>query len=86
MANIDYYMQLESYIKQQHAEIQHNMALKLLEIEQQYKRFAILKPKITKDGNEWCVLYGEDLQSGIAGFGNTPHEAVMDWERQWNKN
>ena len=29
-----------------------------------------------KDGNQFCVLIGDDIQSGIAGFGNTPAEAV----------
>lgn len=31
-----------------------------------------------RDGNQWCALYGEDLQTGIAGFGNTPFLAMID--------
>ena len=31
-----------------------------------------------KDGNKWCALYGEDLQVGIAGFGDTPFMAMVD--------
>jgi len=38
-----------------------------------------------KDGNQWCALYGEDLQSGIAGFGNTPFLAMADLRDQLNK-
>lgn len=34
-----------------------------------------------RDGNQWCVLLGEDLQSGIAGFGDTPAKAMTDFER-----
>ena len=60
------------------------MSVELLETEQQYKRFAMLKPKVYKDGNKWCVLYGENIQDGVAGFGDTPHEAVIDWEVNWN--
>ena len=45
--------------------------------------FAMLKPSIQKDGNQWCVLYGEDLQVGIAGFGDSPHLAILDFNAQW---
>lgn len=34
--------------------------------------------RISKDGNQWCALIGEDLQSGIAGFGDTPSAAVFN--------
>lgn len=29
-----------------------------------------------KDGNEWCVLWGDEIQSGISGFGKTPMQAM----------
>lgn len=32
------------------------------------------------DGNQWCVLWGADLQAGIAGFGPTPIAAIRDFE------
>lgn len=38
-----------------------------------------------KDGNQWCALYGEDLQAGIAGFGNTPFLAMVDLRDRLNK-
>ena len=75
---------IESSQRQHHNEINHQMNVEILETEQQYKRFAMLKPKIHKDGNKWCVLYGENIQDGVAGFGDTPHEAVIDWEINWN--
>lgn len=31
---------------------------------------------ITQDGNQWCYLLGEDLQVGVAGFGDTPMAAA----------
>ena len=34
-----------------------------------------LSIKISLDGNQWCVLAGENLQEGFAGFGNTKEEA-----------
>ena len=30
-----------------------------------------------KDGDQWCVLYGDDLQSGICGFGKSPSQAML---------
>ncbi len=29
-----------------------------------------------KDGNKWCFLYGENIQEGICGFGDTIYEAA----------
>ena len=79
------YEEIESNQKQHHNEMLQQTKLNILETEQQYKRFAMLKPEVYKDGNKWCVLYGENIQDGIAGFGDTPHEAVIDWESNWNK-
>lgn len=70
------------YMLQQHAEIQQQMKIELLETEQQYKRFEMLKPRVHKDGDKWCVSYG-DMPEGVHGFGDTPHKAVLDWEVQW---
>ena len=41
--------------------------------------------KIYADGDRWCVLLGDDLQSGVAGFGKTRQSAVMDfWQNYLN--
>jgi hypothetical protein len=50
------------------AEAQHESAL-----------VAALKPQFGVDGNQFFFLYGEDLQSGIAGFGDTPRKAMLDF-------
>lgn len=44
-----------------------------------YRMFKALGAHITKDGNEWCALFGDDLQVGIAGFGKSPHDAILNW-------
>jgi len=45
-----------------------------------------LKPTFSKDGNQYCYLYGEDFMQGIAGFGSTVAEAVADFAKAyWNK-
>ena len=45
----------------------------------------VYKPKLTVDGNQWCALYGMNLQNGIAGFGSSPEKACEDFDRNWVK-
>ena len=52
---------------------------------EEFNLVAILKPKISIDGDRWCVLYGENLQDGVAGFGSSPRLAVYDFNRAWDK-
>lgn len=33
--------------------------------------------RISLDGSQWCALVGENLQEGIAGFGDTPLDAFI---------
>jgi len=37
-----------------------------------------LGAKLVKDGNQWCWLIGDDLQSGVAGYGDSPRDALDD--------
>jgi hypothetical protein len=43
----------------------------------------LYRPALSKDGNQWCALYGENLQDGVAGFGDTPEQAMADFDRAW---
>ena len=45
----------------------------------------LMRPYLCIDGNSWCALYGEDLQSGVAGFGNSPAKAMEDFDKNWYK-
>ena len=45
----------------------------------------LFKPKLSMDGNKWCVLYGENLQEGCAGFGDSPELAMRDFDAQWSR-
>jgi len=45
----------------------------------------LLRPRIFIDGNKWCALYGQNLQDGVAGFGDSPELAYQDFDRQWAK-
>lgn len=42
--------------------------------------FILLKPKLYKDGNSWCCLYGDNIQEGVVGFGDTPDKASIDFD------
>ena len=45
--------------------------------------FIILRPRLFPDGNQWCALLGEDLQSGVCAFGDTPAAATLEFDVQW---
>ena len=44
----------------------------------------LFRPTLSIDGNQWCALYGESLQCGVAGFGDSPANAMWDFDRNWN--
>ena len=39
-----------------------------------------LKPY--KDGNQWCVLAGNNIQEGICGFGDTIEDAICEFLKE----
>ena len=43
----------------------------------------IYKPKLFVDGDQWCALFGANLQDGVAGFGASPALAMWDFDNQW---
>jgi hypothetical protein len=45
----------------------------------------LYRPKLSIDGDQWCALYGEDLQCGVAGFGASPELAMFDFNKQFTK-
>lgn len=40
-------------------------------------------PVLSREGDQWSVLYGDDLQTGIAGFGKTAALAMEDFDKNW---
>ncbi len=44
----------------------------------------LYRPKLAADGTKWCALYGDDLASGVAGFGDTPAEAMHEFDKAWS--
>lgn len=45
--------------------------------------FMLLRPSMMQDGNMWCALYGDNIQDGVAGFGETPEKAAEDFDKNW---
>lgn len=43
----------------------------------------LMRPRVFPDGTEWCALYGDNLQEGVAGFGATPAKACEAFDLAW---
>lgn len=73
-ANLSHYVQMAS------AAIAESASIAAAE----YQRPSVLmRPAISIDGNQWCALYGDNLQDGVAGFGDTPAAAMIDFDKTW---
>ena len=38
-----------------------------------------------QDGDQWCVLWGLNLQVGICAFGDTPEAAIFAFDKAMNE-
>lgn len=55
-------------------------------VELDMRRPSVLyRPSLSIDGDKWCALYGENLQDGVAGFGDTPELAMLDFDQAWQQ-
>ncbi len=53
----------------------------------EYKRpSAVYRPVLSKDGDMWCALLGENIEVGVSGFGETPAKAMTEFDKAWNQN
>lgn len=43
------------------------------------------RPKMSRDGNMWIALYGDNLQVGVVGVGESPGEAMFHFDIEWEK-
>ena len=56
-------------------------AMTIQEVANEYLRPSVqYRPKLFPDGSVWCALYGEDLHSGVAGFGKSPDDAMRAFD------
>lgn len=44
----------------------------------------LMRPSLGPDGNKWSVLYGDNIMEGVAGYGDTPEEAMADFDKNWS--
>jgi hypothetical protein len=50
---------------------------------EQTRPSTLYKPTVSRDGNQWCALLGENLQVGVAGFGDSPAQAMYAFDLAW---
>ncbi|MAK86529.1 MAG: hypothetical protein CMK96_06225 [Pseudomonas sp.] len=65
------------YIKIQAAETELNTAIH----RQEFSLVALLGLSPKREGSQWCILWGDDLQTGVSGFGDTPTLAVYAFNK-----
>lgn len=47
----------------------------------------MLKPELSKDGNQFCFIYGKMPNDCVVGFGDTVGQAMYDFNKNfWNYN
>lgn len=63
-----------------HPHVQENIMMEKDGLDKRRKWVVILGLVPFRDGDQWCVLYGENLQEGIASFGKTPEEAIARFD------
>jgi hypothetical protein len=52
---------------------------------EQMRPSVLYRPTLSADGTMWCALLGDDLQVGIAGFGETPDRAMRAFDEAFLK-
>lgn len=68
------------------ANAQWNAANEASITEAERRRPSVLyRPTLSADGTKWCALFGDDLASGVAGFGDTPEDAMRAFDAAWHK-
>lgn len=80
--SIDADFEHEAKMRAIEAEVRAANATESTELERS-RPIMLLRPRVFPDGDQWCALYGENLQEGVAGFGDTPAHAAADFDIQW---
>lgn len=50
---------------------------------EQTRPSVVYRPDLSLDGNKWSALYGANLMEGVCGWGDSPDEAMADFDRRW---
>ncbi len=43
----------------------------------------LMRPSLMPDGDKWSALYGDNIMQGVVGYGDTPEEAMADFDKNW---
>ena len=68
------------------AERQHSEEMNYIVQKQEYALISSLGLKPYRDGDQWCFLYGDNIQEGVCGFGDTPYKAMLDFNKNFATN
>jgi hypothetical protein len=79
MKTAEDFLQIESSQRQHFDVLEHQERMNTLIDQRDFNLFSILKPKFGIDGDQYYVLFGADLQSGVAGFGDTLFAAIINF-------
>jgi hypothetical protein len=56
----------------------------LKRVQEEMTRPSVLfRPNVYADGNQFCALYGENIQVGVCAFGPTPELACRQFDIEW---
>lgn len=61
-----------------------NIIVSNLEEQRQLQIIKNLQPTLGKDGNQWCYILGEMPVNYLAGWGDTPYEAMVDFVKNFH--
>lgn len=81
MTQEDFY-QIESSQRQHNEELRRESERMDMYTINQLRVISTLKCRFLKEGNMYCCLYGEDIQEGIAGYGETPYQAITEFNKE----
>jgi len=47
--------------------------------------FVVYGARVFRDGSQWCALLGEDIATGVCGFGDSPAQAAAAFDVAWHE-
>ena len=84
IGHVDVGQAVESALREAFGHVDHIIRCAAQETVNELQRpAAIFRPALSIDGNQWCALYGDNLQDGVCGFGDTPAAAMSAFDHAW---
>lgn len=84
IGHVDVGQAVESALREAFGNADHIIRCAVQEITYETQRPAVIfRPVLRMDGNQWCALYGDNLQDGVCGFGDTPAAAMSAFDQAW---